>query len=459
MMKPVFPRSLLLLLLLLASGLGACVQSEDNTCTRNSDCSDPNAQCVNGRCTVECVEDRDCLDGFSCQQGACTEQVRTCRTDDDCVFGEECQNGECVKVEGYCERNGDCPDGYVCRGETSTCIPVGDNNSEPECTLNSDCASDEICEDGACVDAPVEEPDCQRDSDCPSGMRCASGVCIDECAQDRDCGDGEVCDGGRCVEDSSTDDCRVDASLCTAAQECCDGACVTRGQCGGGTCTENPSLCQPSEECCEGSCVPRGQCGGAGDYWAVCTARAQCSTELCIGDPQTGQGHCTERCNFRQDCPSSPNSLCIQSYHALAQAAPEISGICFADDTGTVCQNAGSCFDSLCLVRQDPNGGLDQRCTVRCQTSSDCLPGYGCGPVSFDTGNGQPTAINVCTPLGSTCSGSGSQAADQCFTGVCLTDDNTNVGYCTSWCLENGACPAGWECTPVAQDASVCVRQ
>lgn len=447
-------------ILFIVAGLwGGCLATSEDPCVRNSDCADPNARCVDGACRVECVEARDCAEGEVCEAGACVASVRTCRTDDDCVFGERCQNGECTLREDYCERNGDCAEGFVCRGEISTCVPISDNNGvEPECVRNSDCAADELCQDNACVAAPEPDPECVRDSDCAAGQRCAAEVCVDECAEDRDCGDDEVCDRGRCLDAPPDPTCTQDASLCAPSEECCEGACVTRGQCGPPpTCDEDPTVCAASQECCGGACVPQGTCS-PGDYWAVCTARAQCSTELCLGDPQTGEGHCTQRCNFRQECPSSPSSLCIQSYHSLAQQVPEISGLCFADDTGRSCQGPNTCFDGLCMGRINELNQADQRCTIRCQFGADCPTGYGCGAVTFGAGQ-TTTVLNVCVPLGGPCAGVGEQAANQCFTGICLTDDQTNTGYCTSWCAEDGNCAPGWRCEAVAQDASVCVRQ
>ncbi len=452
--------------IVLLAPLGACVQSDgdgSDGCVRNSDC-DQGATCVEGECRVECVEDRDCSGGLSCQEGSCVELVRTCRQDDDCVFGEVCSNGECVKRDDYCERTRDCPEGQVCMADEARCVGIDEPDPDPECLRNSDCPEGESCEAERCVeDEP--EPECRLDSDCPEGERCAAEMCIPECAEDRDCSDGELCDRGRCIEDPDANNntgqtCTQNPALCDASQECCEGTCVARGQCGPPpTCIEQPSLCNANQECCEGTCVVRGQCGGnQTNYWDICTARAQCDTELCLGDAMTGNGHCTEMCTTRTDCPQLPNSLCIQNYHNITQNSPEASNLCFADDTGSACTGPESCFDQLCMVRVNEFSQPDQRCTVRCQFSSDCLPGYGCGPITFGAG-GQQAVINVCTPLGSTCSGIGEAAANQCFTGVCLTDDQTNSGYCTSFCSDNGQCPLGWNCTNVGGQAQVCVRQ
>jgi Cys-rich repeat protein len=459
----------------------------DAPCVRNSDCAGGNQLCIDGRCEVECAEARDCDAGERCEEGACVSDARLCRTSDDCVFGEECRLGECVKVDGYCERNADCPEGQACRGDLAQCVDVepsnnnpnnsdpnnANNSDPPECSVDGDCDEGERCRDGACepecaqdadcgqgrvcdrgrCEEEPEPPECSVDGDCAEGERCRDGSCGPECGQDADCGVGRVCDRGRCEDEPEVDPC---GGRCTASEECCEGACVLRGQCGGPppTCTEQPLLCLESQECCEGECVSRGTCGvEAPNYWDTCARASECSSELCLGAGASGR--CTQLCSVREDCPQSPSSLCIQNYHVQGQAGA--AGLCYADDTGQSCTSADGCFDGLCIGRLTGQGGVVRQCTIRCERASDCRVGlvelpYGCGPISFDQGN----VSNVCTPLGQTCSGANS--ADQCFTGICLTDDQTNVGYCSTWCVDDGNCPSGWGCLELAPEQFVCVQ-
>lgn len=70
-----------------------------------------------------------------------------------------------------------------------------EEENEPDlCTVDSDCPSGQICDNGVCADQ------CTIDSDCPSGYVCVNGVCVPEDAVDDegDGGDGET--------DETTDD-------------------------------------------------------------------------------------------------------------------------------------------------------------------------------------------------------------------------------------------------------------
>lgn len=462
-----------------------------------------------------CVRDSDCPDENLCRQGRCAESA-TCRTDDDCFYGEECQQAACVRVEGYCERNGDCPSGRACERETrmcvvddgacgtdadcfrsevcerGSCVPDSADTCDadadcprdqecvrsrceplPECRVDGDCADGQQCEDGGCVDGP----ECTRDSDCDDAEVCDAGLCspADGCRTDRDCTRGEICDGGACSvgcrEDAECDrafvceagqcvpeganngnpTCTDDPGVCTPNQECCAGECVTRGQCNM-TCNDDPLLCSQSQECCDGSCVARGQCG-PDDYWDICAAGSDCQTELCLGDPRTLQGHCTARCALRGDCPQSPASLCIQSYHLVAQnGGNAFVGLCYEDDSTQRCTTADDCFDGLCIGRI-LGQQADFVCSARCRAASDCLPGLACGPKDFEI-DGQTVPINVCLPIGDACTGD----PDACYSGTCVTDDN-NRGYCTTFCTRDNdpACPSGWSCDAV-DGGRICVR-
>lgn len=136
-------------------------------CTRSSECSDPDARCVQGRCEVECVEDRDCQPGASCQAGRCDDSAQdgTCRDDSACPFGEVCISGTCGVDPDGCTRNSDCPDGMECSRMTLRCI-------DPEAV---ECLSDAQCPDGTCqanrcIPLPDEEdaaPDAPAEEDAP----------------------------------------------------------------------------------------------------------------------------------------------------------------------------------------------------------------------------------------------------------------------------------------------------
>ncbi|MEM2949269.1 MAG: hypothetical protein QXT05_02645, partial [Candidatus Bilamarchaeaceae archaeon] len=82
----------------------------------------------------DCCSDRDCAEGYRCDNHVCVPRVE-CEVDDDCAFDERCTDGKCVKIQpgecGYianhawfdyeCCNDTDCPTGYVCKEHT--CIP------------------------------------------------------------------------------------------------------------------------------------------------------------------------------------------------------------------------------------------------------------------------------------------------------------------------------------------------
>ncbi len=418
-------------------GLAACGPAspggDDDACERSSECDDPTQRCVEGRCVNECGDDRDCTAGLSCVEGLCVEAGDPCRADRECRFDQTCVQGLCQDIEGYCEQNRDCPNGSRCDGDARRC--VADPGS---CVTEAECVLGELCQGGRCVpdnsvnnspsnNAPLNNnpanntpannnpvnnnpannnpvPACRLNSECAPGEICTAGVCGPECAADRDCPVGEVCVGGACAPDASNNN-------------------------------PNPS----------------------GAYWDTCDSAAACTSGLCLGTPPNGR--CVAECDQRASCPQQPvSSLCIQSYHLVTRQAggDQLIGLCYQDDTGTRCDpsQANSCFDGLCVQRA-PGGALEGICSIRCQRASDCAAGMACGPKEFQV-NGQAQLIDVCVPIGEACAGVGAEAADQCYSSFCVTEEN-NIGLCTTLCADGRDCPAGWSCQDVG-GGSVCLR-
>ena len=127
----------------------------------------------------------------------------------------------------------------------------------PECAVNADCASSEICSA-----AQTCEP-----LTCPAGQSAQDHQCVEatECDTDSDCGAGMMCSSGNCVEEPEQPECDSDSD-CAGDEKCSAGSCIdVTGQCGFAEnhawvtyeCGTDPSCPQcPSGQACESnSCV------------------------------------------------------------------------------------------------------------------------------------------------------------------------------------------------------------
>jgi hypothetical protein len=150
--------------------------------------------------------------------------------------------------------------------------------------------------------------------------------------------------------------------------------------------------------------------------------------------------------------------MCIQSYHSIVQqpGGNQLVGLCFADDTSIACRTPNDCFDGVCIGRI-VNNQADFVCSIRCRGASDCPPSHACGPKEFEI-EGSPQIINVCVAVGGFCQGTGIEAADMCYSGTCVTDDqDNNRGFCTTFCGNDSSCPSGWNCLDV-EGTGICAQ-
>lgn len=196
-------------------------------CELNSDCVDP-LVCVEGRCAIECVSQRDCIRGAHCAMldgvGRCLIDVPLDTTTSPCGRGRACFD-----------------ESIVCRAYT--CWNA--------CTTSADCAADSLCRQGICAN--------------PDSQGGAYGVHV-ACDDAHPCADGEVCA-------SHAGSARACYRTCAADAECLDVAATQ-------LCAEvdDPSLPASTTVCVIG-CDPVRQRGCLG------TNRCEASTELSAGSP------------------------------------------------------------------------------------------------------------------------------------------------------------------------------
>jgi hypothetical protein len=112
-------------------GGGTCTQPSDQ-CFDQSQC-DSGDKCVGGRCTVGCVANSECRDGFACDTTlkACVKAVKGCTITNDCGSANSvCVGGACVprSTGGTCTNPDDVWAENGCipnQAPTFTCVQDG----------------------------------------------------------------------------------------------------------------------------------------------------------------------------------------------------------------------------------------------------------------------------------------------------------------------------------------------
>jgi hypothetical protein len=125
---------------------------------------------------------------FASAEGGNNETELECSVDTDCGSDEVCVNNECEdndelenETEFECTVNTDCDDDEICLSGECEDNETSENETEIECTLNTDCDSDEICLNGECEDSEDEnETECTVNADCDSDEVCVNNECEDD---------------------------------------------------------------------------------------------------------------------------------------------------------------------------------------------------------------------------------------------------------------------------------------
>ena len=168
-----------------------------DVCRFNHECGDRRI-CLDGRCSVRCLEDMDCPDGQSCESAICRDLP---------------------PPTGECRVDADCGDGRACREEVC----------EDSCTTDSNCAEGDYCREGVCELDDRPKPFCERNADCEAGHPCVGGICRTPCTTSDEClrfdVQFNVCQGGFCVTTNEvTSDC-LTSEDCDGEKDCIDGIC------------------------------------------------------------------------------------------------------------------------------------------------------------------------------------------------------------------------------------------
>lgn len=229
-----------------------------------------------------------------------------CSTDDDCRTGFACQDGFCVDDPVNAVVNN-------CVGEDCET-----NNTNNGTTNNDDCYENE---GGACVYNPPCDVEENSSNSCPEPMLCDVGcppnsvqigcACVEiMCNTDEECPDGQLCLGGVC------DACKED-DQCPDDQVCSDGACVPDAEC------SSDDDCPPNQRCAPDD---------------ICRDRPQCVfDDDCPRDQLCFNGMCTrsDECQVDLDCPMGQECVGGRCFVALCRGPEDCAD-------GEIC-DAGEC--------------------------------------------------------------------------------------------------------------------
>ena len=291
------------------------------------------------------------------------------------------------------------------------------------------------------VDAPTAGTGRYLDR-CTSAAGCASGLCAEDlggtrfctrsCSSDLQCAHEHICFGGTCLADDTGAPCSVGAP-----ESCATGMCLGSGA--GGACTRS---CASAGDCPAGyACTIA---GGSStricvDIERPCTATgSECGTGLC--DPALG---CTATCRTVADCPATFAGLeyaCTFNAGAGANVCVPSPLVAGDDPIGAFssCPPTGinACRSGAC----DPDALPVPACVQICTAQGGCPPGSGCFPLADAT-----SITLVCERAGGRDLGESCANARECHSALC---DGTSA-RCTRLC-QDGLCPTGWRCEPVA---------
>jgi hypothetical protein len=277
---------------------------------------------------------------------------------------------------------------------------------------------------------------CARGADCATGLctpdRGGTSFCTRTCSTDLECAHEHLCVAGVCLPDDTGEPCSIGAP-----ESCSPGLCLGGGA--GGACTR---ACSSAAECPAGFACTRA--GGSAtkicvDIERPCAAAADCGSGLCV--PTLG---CTSECDTAADCPGRyeglPGYTCARAYGSSTNVCVIPSDVVGDDAAGSACV-----FDPTGFLYECRSGACDDAaplgptCTTGCTAQGGCGPGLGCYPLP--TGG---SISLVCSRAGGRDLGSSCGSGRECTSALCDT-----AGYCTRLC-NDGLCPTGWRCEPVA---------
>ncbi len=395
------------------------------------------------------------LAGLSMLASGCAEGA--CELNSQCNLGTYCGADHQCRYD--CVEERDCEDGFMCNVDRGRCMRIPDAGVEPDAGKKKDAG--ETVEDAGfpTVDTGVDVPVVRDVPVTPMDMGFPTTdvgfPTTDVGFPPTDVGFPVMDVGFPTVDTGSTMGTRGVFDSCTSNADCLSGECLTTSG-GARFCTRR---CVSTSDCADGFVCNSPPAGEAArcvpdDTGTPCTvATAVPCARFCVGNPENlAVAHCTRECRSGADCPAGYGCQLADATHRVCMAAEQR------------CARGLDCVTNVCVGM---TGGF-QGCTSRCISDTDCprrmtinatgigvvtLPPYRCQTVGSE---------RVCVPplfatggdilgsneIGESC---GSPTEPICRSGVC--DGEVNV--CVQGCTPTSGCPAGFVCRPWVDESDI----
>lgn len=266
-----------------------------------------------------------------------------------------------------CNRNADCATGQVCLDGacfTGTCTTTCGAVNAP-CATNAACCSGLICVNGACFSGTCTSTgggQCTTAATCPQAApgSCHTAVCINGTCGFSNNAAGSPCTGG----------------TCDGAGTCVTSQCTTAA-----TCPQAPPGSCHTAACVAGTCVFTNNAAGSPCTGGTCDAVGTCVTSQCTSAsqcPPAAAGSCRTAtctggvCGFAIDntnlptCAPCTSAVCVNGVPACQ---PSAAGTTCNSSGGTVCNGAGQCVQ---CVTPSNCPGTDTICASRTCVAGTC---------------------------------------------------------------------------------------
>jgi len=433
----------LLMLAMLAVGLGSCSSSSGGSDVTDPGIEDPGTDPALPDLGMDLAMDGDAWREETPDPGTDTVTTIPCETTRDCDVLLEQGSRPCQ--EPFCGSDGTCRFAPVPNGTT--------------CDDQDPCTTADQCRQGACVGVPTE---CDDGNACTADRCTTEGTCTHEpvdgaCDDGNPCTEGDQCRDGQCVGGANAcaceadQECPQDGDLCNGVLRCVQRVCILD--------LDSVVHCPPPESPCmearcrpaDGKCeeVPAGE-GAPCDDGNSCSLGDHCQQGLCVGTTTVScdDGNpCTDdTCDARQGC-----------LHAFNEAP------C---DDGNACTEADTCRQGACLGRLTPRCGcqVDGDCESledgnRCNGILTCQEGI-CRVdpttvITCDAAGLGPCRTAVCDPGTGKCIATNLSDDRPCDDGnACTTESRCQAGTCVG-VGEPLRCDDGNECTADRCDPAV----